>query len=31
VVLYEGNLTGVLDRDQLSEDKIMAYATGATA
>lgn len=31
VVLYEGSVTGMLHRDELSEDKIMAYSTGSTA
>jgi ribose transport system ATP-binding protein len=31
VVLYEGKVTGVLKRDELTEDKIMAYSTGGTA
>jgi ribose transport system ATP-binding protein len=31
VVLYEGKVTGVLNRDELTEDRIMAYSTGGTA
>ncbi len=27
-VMFHGQLTGILDREQLSEDEIMAYATG---
>jgi ribose transport system ATP-binding protein len=31
VVLHEGRVTAVLNRDEISEDRIMSYATRATA
>ena len=29
-VMHEGRLTGILDREEFSEERIMAYASGQT-
>ena len=29
-VMHEGRITGILDRDEFSEERIMAYASGQT-